>query len=360
VPFDEVVEVALYHPEVGFYEGGGGAGRGGADFLTSPEVGPLFGEVVAAALDGWWQELGRPDPFVVAEAGAGTGTLAAAVLAARPVCSPALRYLLVERSEALRRRQAERVPLEPAPMVLGPALADDPDLGLLPAPGTGPLAAALAELPAGPFEGVVLANELLDNLPFRLLQRLRGPGSWAEVRVDENLAEVLVPAAPDLCAEAQRLAPDAVEGGRIPRQAATATWLRRALASLSRGRLVAIDYADTTPSMAARPWRQWVRTYRGHALGGPPLEALGGQDITCELAIDQLATVRMPERDRSQAEFLSHWGLDRLAGTANRQWEERAHLGDLQAVKARSRVHEAASLTDPTGLGAFRVLEWSV
>ena len=97
MPFDEVIELALYHPEHGFYGRGGGAGRG-ADFLTSPEVGPLFGAVVARALDTWWTELGTPDPFIVVEAGAGVGTLARSILTANPACSPAVRYVVVERS----------------------------------------------------------------------------------------------------------------------------------------------------------------------------------------------------------------------------------------------------------------------
>src|SRR5436190_1620189 len=98
IPFDEVMELALYHPEHGFYSAGGGAGRG-ADFLTSPEVGPLFGRVLARALDAWWRDLGEPDPYVVVEVGAGAGTLARHVLDAGPECAPALRYVLVERCE---------------------------------------------------------------------------------------------------------------------------------------------------------------------------------------------------------------------------------------------------------------------
>ena len=83
------MEAALYDPEDGFYASGGSAGRRG-DFLTAPEVGPLYGAVLARALDTWWAELGRPDPFVVVEAGAGPGTLARSVLAAAPACLPAL------------------------------------------------------------------------------------------------------------------------------------------------------------------------------------------------------------------------------------------------------------------------------
>ena len=137
LPFDEVMELALYHPEVGFYSAGGGAGRSG-DFLTSPEVGPLFGAVLGRALDHWWRELGEPDPFVVVEAGAGAGTLASHVLDADPVCTPALRYVLVERSDRLRDMQHNRLPMEPARQVLGPAVITDPDEGPHPQPGVGP------------------------------------------------------------------------------------------------------------------------------------------------------------------------------------------------------------------------------
>ncbi|HEX2575995.1 MAG TPA: SAM-dependent methyltransferase, partial [Aquihabitans sp.] len=98
IGFDEYVDHALYTPGLGFYTSGRGAGRR-RDFLTSPEVGPLFGAVVATALDRWWDELGRPDPYHVVEAGAGPGTLARAVLAAAPRCAGALRLVLVEEAD---------------------------------------------------------------------------------------------------------------------------------------------------------------------------------------------------------------------------------------------------------------------
>ena len=80
--FSDYVAEALYHPHLGFYATGGRAGRRG-DFLTSPEVGPLFGAVVARALDTCWTELGRPAPFVFVDAGAGPGTLARSIDRAR-------------------------------------------------------------------------------------------------------------------------------------------------------------------------------------------------------------------------------------------------------------------------------------
>jgi SAM-dependent MidA family methyltransferase len=130
---------------------------------------------------------------------------------------------------------------------------------------------------------------------------------------------------------------------------------------LQQGRVVVLDYADTSASLARRPWLEWVRTYRAHERGGHPLDAPGSQDITCEVAVDQLgALVRPPDRDTSQADWLRAHGIDDLVADARATWRERAALGDLEALKARSRVGEADALTDPTGLGAFRVLEWDV
>jgi NADH dehydrogenase [ubiquinone] 1 alpha subcomplex assembly factor 7 len=223
------------------------------------------------------------------------------------------------------------------------------------------MATSLTGFPAQSFTGVVLANELLDNLPFLLLER-QGEG-WAEVRVgwgSEGAEEVLVPAAPDLAAEAESLAPRAPEGGRLPLQHEAGHWLRRATSAVERGRVVAVDYADVSSSLAARPWTDWLRTYRSHQRGGHPLDEPGAQDITCEVAVDQLARVRAPAADRSQAEFLIASGIDELVAVAWAEWEAGAAAGTLAAVAARSRVAEAAALVDPAGLGAFRVLEWPV
>jgi len=360
VPFDPVVGRALYDADGGFYEAAGGrAGGRHGDFLTSPEVGGLFGAVVARALDGWWRAMGSPDPFVVVEAGAGPGTLARTVLAAAPECARALRYVLVERSAAQRRLHPVAVRLEDPALAFAPVDPDRED----PVPGapTGPICVSLAELPRVTGPAVVLANELLDNLPFGLAER-RG-GVWHEVRVDVvagRLAERPVALAPESAAVLDRLAPAAADGARVPLQAAARTWLRDALEVAGpRGRVVAIDYATTTADLASRPASEWLRTYRGHARGGGPLDDLGSQDVTCEVAIDQLALVRPPSADTAQADWLRSWGLDDLVDEARAAWTARAHVADLEALRARSRVTEAAALTDPTGLGAFRVLEWA-
>ena len=84
--------------------------------------------------------------------------------------------------------------------------------------------------------------------------------------------------------------------------------------------------------------------------------SLGEQDITCEVAVDQLPP---PAQDRSQADWLRVHGIDELVEEGRAIWRERAAIGDLEAMRARSRVTEADALLDPAGLGAFRVLEWA-
>jgi SAM-dependent MidA family methyltransferase len=334
------MELALYDPELGFYATTGFAGRRG-DFITSPEVGPLFGAVVANALDTWWSDAGSPDPFVVVEAGAGAGTLARSVLAAAPACAPALRYVLVERSARLRARHGEYLAVESSAHAFAPNREEgDDDHRALDLP-TGPIVVGLSELPRVAAD-VVIANELLDNLPVDLLER--SGDSTCEVRVGldgDQLTEVLIPS--EL----------SIETGREPVQHAAARWVHDARAL--GGRVVVIDYADSTASMAARPWRDWLRTYRAHQRGSDPLAALGTQDITCDVAVDQLPH---PTTNTSQAVWLREHGIDDLVEDGRKVWAERAHIGDLEAMRARSRVTEAEALTDPAGLGAFRVLEW--
>lgn len=364
IPFDAFVEAALYGQPDGFFARGGGAGRAGGDFVTSPEVGALFGTVVARAVDRWWRELLEPDPFVVVDAGAGRGRLAADVLRAAPDCAPALRYVLVERSAALRAVQRDLVDLEPADRVLGPAIPAEPDEPAALVPGLGPLATSLPELPALELEGVIVANELLDNLPFRIVERVEL--GWAEVRVgyaaDSQLAEVVVPAAPEVAAEADRVAATAAlpVGARLPVPTATADWLFRCGALLRRGFLVVLDYADEAASLAARGQPGWLRTYRGHDVGGPVLAHPGTQDVTCDVPVEHLrATARAAGFElvdhTSQAAWLRRLGIDELADTAAGAWRERVGVGDLGAMAARSRVHEADALTDPQGLGAHHV-----
>jgi SAM-dependent MidA family methyltransferase len=360
IGFDAFVELALYG-EAGFFTRARGAGRAGRDFVTSPEVGSLFGALVARALDGWWRADGAPDPFLVVEAGAGRGRLAADVLAAAPDCATALRYVLVERSPALREAQRDLLEVEPFEDALGPVVRDEEDAPI-PVVGMGPIVTALDGLPAVPLDGVVLANELLDNLPFRMVERR--DGTWWEVRValdGDALAESVVPASVELSTEADLVVSDPADGTRVPVPMALGAWLRECAGALRHGRLVVVDYVATAAELVERRQRGWLRTYRDHGRGTAALTAPGAQDITIDVPHEYLvhAAQRVGfrlELDLTQAEWLAGLGLDDVVADARREWDARAHIGDLEALRHRSRVSEGAALADPAGLGAHRVL----
>ena len=314
------MDEALYGPQ-GFYNSGGSAGRRG-DFITSPEVGPLFGAVLARYLDAEWERIGRPDPFTVVDAGAGPGTLARAVIAAAPACREAMRYAAVEIAATQRDRHPEAI-------------------------------TSSAALPDGPLDGVIVANELLDNLPFRLAVH---DGGWREAyvavdgeRVVERLSAPFDPPPAVLPARAEI-------GARAPLVDRAAAWVDDARSRLQSGSMLVIDYGVArTAELAMRPWRDWLRTYRGNERGDHYLAVPGSQDITTDVPFDQLPE---PDAVRSQAQFLQLWGIDDLVDEGCRVWAEQAARPGLEAMKMRSRISEAEALLDPAGLGGFLVAEW--
>jgi len=321
IPFSEYMQLALYG-EGGFYTAGGRAGRRGGDFITSPEVGPLFGTVIARALDAWWKELGSPSQFDVVECGAGPGTLARSILAAQPECLGAMHYVAVEISASQRALHPHGVE-------------------------------SRETMPDGPITGVVLANELLDNLPFRLFVF---DGSWMEAFVSQasggQFVEVL--RTPDEIPSCLPLT--APLGSRAPIQDAAASWVHDSLAKISIGRLLLFDYcSDSTSEIALTPWREWLRTYRDQGRGTHYLSDPGSQDITTQVMLDQLPSGFFAA---NQADFLQKWGIDELVREGSDYWESMKSTPDVAAMKMRSRIAEAKSLIDQTGLGAFTALSW--
>ena len=332
--FDEYMDEALYGA-AGFYTRGGQPGFRDGDFATSVELGSLFGRCIAGYLDRAWHELGQPDPFVVVEGGAGRGTLCVDVLTQVVECSDALHYVMVERVATQRKVAEARIG---ARGVVHPV-------------------AAVPDLPSGPIVGVVIANELLDNLPFRLLERSHD--DWQEVHVQRDEAtavEELYPAAADAVNMAAALAPEAAGGARIPLQLRSAVWVRRALRLLERGRVLVFDYGvPHTAELAQRPQSEWLRTYQSQRRAYNPLHAPGTVDITCDVAFDQLppgATLA------TQAEWLAAAGIEAMTADARALWEQSRSKPAAAALAARTVLDEAAALTDPDGMGAFWAAEW--
>ena len=327
ISFERFMALALYG-EGGFYSDAGGIAGCRGDFITSPEIGPLFGALIARWLDAAWVELDQPDPFTFVDAGAGPGTLARSIRLAQPSCLQALRYIAVEVSSGQRERHPDWV-------------------------------VSVAEMPTEPFVGAILANELLDNLPFRLFVM---DGGWREAFVvaqaNGTFGEVLRPAS-DLAQ--LDLPASAPHGSRVPVQQVAAHWVGSALDLLQRGRVLAIDYGVAmTSELAARPWRDWLRTYAGHQRGQHYLRDPGTQDITCDVVTEQLDRQAATQfTTTTQAEFVRSLGIGVLVSEGRRIWAEQAATPTMLALRMRSRISESEALLDPQGLGDFTVLEWN-
>src|SRR5262245_44336539 len=223
------MDLALYHPELGYYaRAPRRSGRAG-DFFTSVDVGPLFGELLEIQLAEMADLLAHfaaadPNPvFNLVEAGAGNGQLSADILNAARRRDPALyertKLHLVERSPAARGLQ---------PQTLGEAAER--------------LASSTEDLPPS-FDGVLLANELLDAMPVH--QLVMRPEGLREIYV--SAGEQLTthegsPSTAALAAYLERLNINPEPGWRFEVSLAALDWVRAAARRLSRGFIILIDY----------------------------------------------------------------------------------------------------------------------
>lgn len=319
MPFERFMEISLYSPE-GFFGGAELRSDKGGDFLTSPEVSTLFGETLAKYVERVRDRIG--EPFQLIEAAAGSGALLRALLSVIDVDSMA-----VETSPAARA-----------------ALSD-----------LGPVAEEMPES----VRGVIIANELLDNLPTALAQRVEG--TWRERWVDADdhgLTFVDAPPRTEVIAWLEAYAGPVPDRGWVEVQLAAREWVIRAVASLEAGSLLLIDYGDTADSLLPRRQDGTLRTYRAHHLGPHPLDEPGETDITADVNFTALIDIYPSAILHRQDDFLTALGLrDRLSEIRRQELEAARWGDDPRRLKLRTLKTEAETLLHPRGLGDFRVLE---
>ena len=332
IPFERFMEMALYDPEGGYFATGPLRSHEKGDFLTSPEVSSEFGAVLARYVEREYHRLGCPEGFTVLEAGAGSGSLLGALLGEASITP---RAVAVEVSPAARKAIAARLP----------------QVTVIPPDG----------LP-GQFRGVVIANELMDNLPMSIAVR-EGDG-WTERWVTlsgSDLALVRVPARREVLAWLDTHAGDTPEGGVVECQLEAAAWLRRMIERLAAGSILVIDYGDTSGGLARRRPEGTLRTYRSHHLGPHPLDEPGSTDITADVNFSALVDVAREngldcELVR-QRRFLADLGLaDRLRDLRTRELELARRGDPVERLRVRSTVKEVETLLHPRGLGDFLVM----
>jgi SAM-dependent MidA family methyltransferase len=336
MPFARFMELALYDPDGGYYRSAAARPGRAGDFLTAPELHPIFGELLGGAVAQAWDGLGRPDPFVVAEYGAGDGALAEpmiAALRATPVWA-ALRYSPVDIDE--RRLASLRDRLASAELA-------DP----------------LERAPDRPFDGLVIANEVLDALPVHRVRRRGEHLRELAVDVDADGALIEVEVEPTTPRVAERLESEGVqlEDGQTAEVCLELDgWIADVAGGLRRGLLLLIDYGAIAAELydAGRRRDGTLRAYVRHQVHDDPYRLVGRQDLTAHVDVTAveaaahaagLSTVGIT----TQAEALMGLGIeDRLREIqADRGTTFEAYT-ELRAALMR--------LLDPAAMGRFRVM----
>jgi SAM-dependent MidA family methyltransferase len=335
ITFARFMELALYHPQHGYYMTSVRAGRAG-DFLTAPEAHPIFGWVIARQVAECWDLLDRPEPFHLVEYGPGSGTLALAILG----------YLAQNEPHLLERLRY--CPIEPS----APARAEL--VRRLEAAGWAHL---VTDAPPAAASGLVLANEVVDALP---VHRVRQEGGeLRELFVGwDGQRFVAVPgplSTPELADWLARLGVQLVEGQETEVCLAMLGWLDEVARRLERGYLLVLDYGAPAPERAdpTRFPRGTIRTYAAHARGSDPLADPGERDITAHVDFTMLGLAAaerglVPLALTTQAEFLAQAGLGELLVALQAE----PGMTAAQYLAARAA---ALHLLDPGGMGAFRV-----
>ena len=297
LPFDRFMALALYAPEGGYYAGGlpkfGAMPASGSDFVTAPELSPLFGRALAVQVA---QALQATDTVDVWEFGAGTGALARQVLDALTADErfEQVHYHIVELSGSLRERQRVQLQAHAGRVVWEDAWPEQ-------------------------LQGVVLGNEVLDAMPVQLLHRVNGVwherGVVAEGDVfgwADRPTTLRPPVEPD--------GPQDYLSEIHPQAEAFVTSLSERLV---RGAAFFIDYGFPE-SEYYHPQRHMgtLMCHQGHRADGNPLVDVGNKDITAHVNFTGVALAAQNAGQQvlgytSQARFLINCGLVDLASAAS-------------------------------------------
>ncbi len=312
IPFERFMEMALYHPEFGYYRKPGRIGPQG-DFLTSPVIHPMFGWAVSGWCHWAWRQLDCPAEFHVVEPGAGAGQLATAILD------------WAESREDGFREALHYVAIEPQ------ARGSDARVEWL-------------DRPAGVVgAGVVVSNEFFDALPTRVFEATeRGPVEvavrWDGTQFVEARGGVaIIDGAP--------------RAGRFEVNARAYATMRSLCALVRRGAVLTFDYGYLREELWA-PWRTvgTLLCFHRHAAHENPYVHVGEQDMTSHVNFSELVAAAEEEGcathgPTSQAGFLRALGLQGVVDAAR---------GEMEEYFARRRGFDA--LTDSAGLGRVRVM----
>jgi len=337
ITFAEYMEACLYHPLHGYYTKPEQHPR--RDYVTSVDASPLFGQLLVRQFHQMWHLIGRPEPFLLVEVGAGSGHLAKQILdcavASWPDFYAALRFITVERSPSRRALQSETLD---AHIQRGKF-------------------AARQDLPAQIPYGGIFSNELIDAMPVHRV-----------IRDGNGLREIYVGLSRNgLCDELGTLSSDELEeyfsNQRISLQEeqqaevnlAACRWIAEVGEKLKRGFVVTIDYGHEASELYdGRHMRGTLLAYERHRATENIYRAPGDQDLTAHVNFSALdiygqKTGLVRTGFASQCNFLL--ALARHGDFADLQSDE---LSDAEQTQRRLLFK---TLINPEGMGeTFQVL----
>jgi SAM-dependent MidA family methyltransferase len=339
IPFSRFMELALYAPGLGYYSAGARKFGEGGDFVTAPELGPIFAACIAESVAPVLQQLGASAVFL--ELGGGSGAFAEVALK-RLLELDALpdRYLILEPSADLRERQRERLQRSLSPMLF-----------------------ELAEWLDGPlpddWSGVLFANEVIDALPTPRFAIRDGEVFEEYVTVDgDRFARTLRPADAFLGNAVRHversLEHPLAEGYRSEVLPQLPYWIQAVSGGMQRGAMLFVDYGHPRGEFY-QPDRTdgTLRAYYRHRMHDEPLLWPGLQDLTASVDFTALAEAGVAAGFDfagycSQASFLLGNGM---ASVFERI--ERMH----DATEQQRRRNEVKKLTLPSEMGErFQVM----
>lgn len=317
---------ALYDPADGYYaRPAGQVGRGG-DFYTSVSTGSLFGRLLGRHIAAWHREAGSPDRWRIVECGANDGSLAADILSA--LGSPTgLEYAIIEPLPLLAAAQRERLP-------------------------SARIVAAPDDLATEPLPSFVFGNEVIDALPFHLIEsdgqgwRLQG----VKLSPEDRFLWTDFGKAP---AEPVAGLPIRPAGYRTEVRDNLPAFLLPLAAAMSGGRMLWLDYGfERDDYYHESRTTGTLRTFSRHRAAEDPLETPGEIDITAHVDFTALSASLVQAggtvlRFEPQGRFLTAVARPWLLELEGRTDE--ATRKDLRAFQ---------TLTHPGHLGAkFHVIE---
>ena len=299
VSFRRFVELSLFHPRRGYYSSGKAAIGKSGDFYTAPSVHPSFGEILSRFAVSAHELLGG-EKLGILEFGAAGGWLARDIL------------------EALRRDRPDAhgktdyVMSETSPSAVGEAKKTLEGHG-----GRFRWIDDVGEIETGAFDGVVIANEFLDSLPFHRLRHdgagmkeiflATTGGRFEEVLLDIEDAEVRE--------FSERYFGQYRRGEEAEARPLSGGWLGEVERALGRGFVLVIDYGFLAPELYSRGRRKGTfRCFYRHELSDDPYARMGEQDITADVNFSELARVGEllgfnTVRYATQGQFLADWGI---------------------------------------------------